>query len=78
MARTLTAILRADVKGYSRLRGVDEDVTIRPRTTSRPLRASLIEPYHSPGVNSLSDTLLGEFPNAVEAVPAGHARAQRR
>ncbi len=33
--RKLTAILSADVKGYSRLMGEDEDATIRTLTTFR-------------------------------------------
>jgi adenylate cyclase len=35
--RKLTAILSADVEGYSRLMGEDEDATIRTLTTYREL-----------------------------------------
>ena len=35
--RKLTAILSADVKGYSRLMGEDEDATIRTLSTYREL-----------------------------------------
>ena len=37
MSRKLTAILSADVKGYSRLMGEDEEATIRTLTAYRAL-----------------------------------------
>jgi len=40
--RKLTAILSADVKGYSRLMGEDEVATIRTLTAYRELMGSLI------------------------------------
>ena len=41
--RRLSALLCADVKGYSRLMGVDEDATIRTLTPYRNARASLVQ-----------------------------------
>ena len=40
--RKLTAILSADVKGYSRLMGDDEEATVSTLTSYRELLASLI------------------------------------
>ena len=41
--RKLSAILSADVEGYSRLMGEDEDSTIRTLTTYRELMSTLIK-----------------------------------
>jgi adenylate cyclase len=41
MERKLAAIFSADVKGYSRLMGEDEEVTIRTLTTHRATMATL-------------------------------------
>ena len=40
--RKLTAILSADVKGYSRLMGADEEGTLHTLTTYREVMAELI------------------------------------
>ena len=40
--RKLTAILSADVEGYSRLMGDDEEATIRTLTAYRELMSTLI------------------------------------
>ena len=42
MERKLAAILSADVQGYSRLMGDDEEATIRTLTTYREAMTSLI------------------------------------
>ncbi len=44
--RKLTAILSADVEGYSRLMGEDEDATIRTLTAYRELMSTLIQKHH--------------------------------
>ena len=41
--RKLTAILSADVEGYSRLMGEDEDATIRTLTAYRVISGSKLE-----------------------------------
>jgi len=41
--RKLTAILSADVEGYSRLMGYDEEATVRPLTTYREVLTTLIQ-----------------------------------
>jgi class 3 adenylate cyclase len=43
MERKLAAILSADVKGYSRLMGEDEEATIRTLTAYREVMSTLIQ-----------------------------------
>jgi adenylate cyclase len=66
--RKLTAILSADVKGYSRLMGEDEETTVRTITTYRGMMASLIQQYRGRVVDSPGDNLLAEFVSVVDAV----------
>ena len=66
--RKLTAILSADVKGYSRLMGADEEGTLRTLTTYREVMATLIQQYHGRVVNAPGDALLAEFESVVDAV----------
>ncbi len=68
MERKLTAILSADVKGYSRLMGEDEEATIRTLTAYREVITTLIQQYHGRVVDSPGDNLLAEFASAVDAV----------
>ncbi len=66
--RKLTAILSADVEGYSRLMGEDEDATIRTLTTYRELMSTLIQKHRGRVVDSPGDNLLAEFNSVVDAV----------
>jgi adenylate cyclase len=66
--RKLTAILCADVYGYSRLMGEDEEATLRTLTSHRKLIDSQIEQHHGRFVNSAGDSVLAEFASVVEAV----------
>ena len=66
--RKLTAILSADVQGYSRLMGEDEDATIRTLTTYRELMSTLIQKHRGRVVDSPGDNLLAEFLSVVDAV----------
>jgi adenylate cyclase len=68
MERKLTALLSADVKGYSRLMGEDEETTIRTLTTYRQSMATLIAQHRGRVVDSPGDNLLAEFASAVDAV----------
>jgi class 3 adenylate cyclase len=43
--RKLTAILSADVKGYSRLMGEDEEATVRTLNTYREVFTALIQQH---------------------------------
>jgi adenylate cyclase len=66
--RKLSAILSADVKGYSRLMGEDEVATVRTLTSYREVMAALIQRYRGRVVDSPGDNLLAEFPSLVDAV----------
>src|ERR1700731_4061480 len=68
MERKLTAILCADVFGYSRLMGEDEEATLRTLSSYRKLIDSLIEQHHGRFVNSAGDSVLAEFASVVNAV----------
>ena len=66
--RKLTAILSADVQGYSRLMGEDEDSTIRTLTAYRALMSSLIQKHRGHVVDTPGDNLLAEFGSVMDAV----------
>jgi adenylate cyclase len=68
LERKLTAILCADVYGYSRLMGEDEEGTLRTLSAYRKITDSLIEQHHGRFVNSAGDSVLAEFASVVEAV----------
>jgi adenylate cyclase len=68
MERKLTAILCADVHGYSRLMGQDEEATLRTLSAYRKIIDSLIESHRGRFVNSAGDSVLAEFTSVVEAV----------
>jgi adenylate cyclase len=66
--RKLTAILSADVEGYSHLMDDDEESTIRTLTDYRSAMTTLIQQYRGRVVDALGDNLLAEFASAVDAV----------
>ncbi len=68
LERKLTAILCADVFGYSRLMGDDEEATLRTPSSHRKLIDSLIEQHRGRFVNSAGDSVLAEFASVVNAV----------
>jgi len=68
LKRKLTAILSADVKGYSRLMGGDEEGTLRTLTAYREIMATLIQQHNGRVVNAPGDALLAEFESVVDAV----------
>jgi adenylate cyclase len=68
MERKLTAILSADVKGYSRLMGDDEIATVRTLTAYREVMTDLIQAHRGRVVDSPGDNLLAEFSSVVDAV----------
>jgi len=68
MDRKLTAILCADVFGYSRLMGEDEEATLRTLSAYRKIIDQLIENHRGRFVNSAGDSVLAEFLSVVEAV----------
>ena len=68
MDRKLTAILAADVQGYSRLMGEDEVATLRTLTVYRKLIDTLIDQHRGRIVGTAGDSVLAEFASVVEAV----------
>ncbi|MGD2185456.1 MAG: adenylate/guanylate cyclase domain-containing protein [Desulfobacterales bacterium] len=66
--RKLTAILNADVEGYSRLMRENEERTIRTLTTYRGAMATVIQKYRGRVVDAPGDNLLAEFGSVVDAV----------
>ncbi len=68
MERKLTAILSADVKGYSRLMGEDEEMTLRTLQAYRQVTDRLIEQHRGRIVGTAGDSILAEFASAVAAV----------
>jgi len=68
-SRRLAAILAADVAGYSRLMGADEEGT---HERLKALRRELLDPkiaeHHGRVVKSTGDGVLVEFPSVVDAV----------
>jgi adenylate cyclase len=68
LERKLTAILCADVFGYSRLMGENEEATLRTLSSHRKLIDSLIEQHRGRFVNSAGDSVLAEFASVVNAV----------
>jgi adenylate cyclase len=69
--RKLTAILSADVKGYSRLMGEDEEWTLRTLNTYKEVMGSFIQQYRGRIVGTAGDSVLAEFASVVDAVQCG-------
>jgi len=66
--RKLTAILSADVKGYTRLMGSDEEWTFRTLNAYKEVMRSLIQQYRGRVVDAPGDNMLAEFASVVDAV----------
>jgi adenylate cyclase len=66
--RKLSAILSADVVGYSRLMQEDEVSTVRTLEAYRKVMSDLIEQFRGRVVDSPGDNLLSEFSSVVDAV----------
>ena len=66
--RKLAAILSADAAGYSRLMADDEAETLRALNECRGLFRKRIEAHGGRLIDTAGDSVLAEFPSAVEAV----------
>jgi adenylate cyclase len=66
--RKLAAILSADVEGYSRLMGDDEEATVRTLTAYREVFSTLIQQHNGKILDSPGDNLLAEFVSVVDGV----------
>jgi adenylate cyclase len=63
--RKLAAILSADVKGYSRLMGEDEEGTIRTLNAYKEVMTGLIQHHRGRVVDAPGDNVLAEFASVV-------------
>ena len=68
LKRKLAAILSADVKGYSRLMGEDEEWTLRTLNACKETIRSLLQQHRGRIVGSAGDSVLAEFASVVDAV----------
>jgi adenylate cyclase len=66
--RKLAAILHADVKGYSRLIGEDEEATVGTLRSYREAMGLVIRKHRGRVVHGTGDSLLAEFVSVVDAV----------
>ena len=66
--RKLTAIMSADVKGYSRLMGDDEFATVETLNHYRAVISALVHQYNARVVDTPGDNMLSEFSSVVDAV----------
>ena len=73
LPRKLAAILYADVAGYSRLTGEDEDGTHRTLRTYLDLIASSIESHDGRVVHYAGDAVLADFSTVVDALSCAAA-----
>jgi class 3 adenylate cyclase len=66
--RRLAAIFCADVAGYTRLMNTDEAGTLRLLNTHREMTDRLIQQHGGRIANTAGDSILAEFPSAVDAL----------
>jgi len=66
--RKLTAILSADVVGYSRLMGADEVATVSTLKSYREIITEKVQAFNGRVVDSPGDNILSEFRSIVDAV----------
>src|SRR5512139_185921 len=69
--RKLAAILSADVKGYSRLMGENEVVTLKTLSAYFQIMTTLIQKHQGRVLNIAGDNLLADFESVVDAVQCG-------
>ena len=68
MERRLAAILAADVVGYSRLVGADEEGTLRTLRAYREVIDELVAAHRGRIFGTAGDSVIAEFASPVEAV----------
>ncbi|HET7595927.1 MAG TPA: adenylate/guanylate cyclase domain-containing protein, partial [Burkholderiales bacterium] len=64
----MATIMHADIAGYSRLMGENEEDTIRRFRGHREIFESVVKMHRGRIFNTAGDALLAEFPSSVEAV----------
>jgi adenylate cyclase len=67
-SRKIAAILAADVVEYSRLMGADEEGTLAALRTRRAIFEAQVREFDGREFGSVGDSLMAEFPSAVNAV----------
>ena len=67
-SNAVSAIFAADVAGYSRLISQDEAGTLRALAAAREVMDRLIRDHGGRIANTAGDSVLAEFPSAVDAV----------
>jgi class 3 adenylate cyclase len=68
MKRKIAAILAADIVGYSRLVGDDEEETLRRLESYRAVFSDFVARFGGRIFNTAGDSILAEFASAVDAV----------
>jgi TolB-like protein/class 3 adenylate cyclase len=66
--RKLSAILSADVRGYSRLMSEDEEGTLRTLSAYKEMTVRFIEQHRGRVVGTAGDSILAEFVSVVDAL----------
>jgi adenylate cyclase len=68
LERRLATIMMADVAGYSRMVGENEERTIEILRGHRQIFDELLAQHRGRVFNTAGDAILAEFPSAVDAV----------
>ena len=68
LERRLATILSADVAGYSRMMGANEEATVQTLRGHRAVFEALLKQHRGRIFNTAGDAILAEFPSAVDAV----------
>ena len=77
MQRKLRAIFSADVKGYSKLMGEDDELTVNTITAYREIMSDFVKEHQGRVVDSPGDNILAEFGSTLNAVNSAIAIQQR-
>jgi adenylate cyclase len=67
-SRRLAAILAADIAGYSRLMGANEDETVRDLKAHQAVLLPMVETFGGRIIDTAGDGILAEFASVVQAV----------
>ena len=68
ITRRLSAILMADVAGYSRLMGQDEEATVATLADYRGVFTTYIPKFRGRVVDAKGDALMAEFSTVTDAI----------
>ena len=77
MTRKIAAIMAADVVGYSRLVANDEEDTLHRLLDYRQVFFDFVGRAGGRVFNTAGDSVLAEFPSAVEALRARRSRSRK-